>query len=239
MKNKNTITKILFVIINILIYFYLVFYKRNQYVYGMSYLKCVLFMLVTSLCIFIFGLIENKEKSYKENIIIYIILFIILLTSFTFVIARVDIHFYSWFYPGQYHPFHTIMHQFQKASLTTFLKNIIGNMFMLMPLSFLLMLKDNKYKGILKQTIISLPIIILIEILQGFTHTGVFDIDDIILNYLGVIIFTILLGKTKLVDKIKPIFYKDFKLKTKTKYIILSISLMLLIIFVISTLIKV
>ena len=239
MKNKNTIMKILFVIINILIYFYLVFYERNQYIYGMSYLKCVLFMLLTSLCIYVFGLIENKEKSYKENIIIYIILFLILLTSFTFVIARVDLHFYTWFFPGQYHPFHTIMRQFQIASLKTFLKNIIGNMFMLIPLSFLLMLKDNKYKGILKQTLIALPIIILIEVLQGFTHTGVFDIDDIILNYLGVVIFTILLGKTKLVDKIKPIFYKDFKLKKKTKYIVLSISLILLIIFVISTLLKI
>ncbi len=39
MKNKNTIVKILFVIINILIYFYLVFYERNQYTHGLSYLK--------------------------------------------------------------------------------------------------------------------------------------------------------------------------------------------------------
>ena len=54
MKNKNTIMKILFVIIYILIYFYLVFYERNQYIYGMSYLKCVLFMLLTSLCIYVF-----------------------------------------------------------------------------------------------------------------------------------------------------------------------------------------
>ena len=84
-----------------------------------------------------------------------------------------------------------------------------------------------------------MPIIILIEVLQGFTHTGVFDIDDIILNYLGVVIFVIILGKTKLIDKIKPIFYKDFKLKNKTKNIILSISLILLIIFVISTLLKI
>lgn len=44
-----------------------------------------------------------------------------------------------------------------------------------------------------KQSIIILPITISIEILQAFTHTGAFDIDDIILNYLGTIIFTFLL----------------------------------------------
>ena len=195
-------------------------------------------MLLVSLSIYLFGLIENKEKSYKENIIIYIILFMLLLTSFVFILKRPTIHFYKNWYSGQLQPFHTIMSQIEKASPRTFLKNIIGNMFMLVPLSFLLMLLNDKYKNILKQTIIILPTIILIEVLQAFTYTGTFDVDDIILNYMGTVIFIILLEKTKLIDKIKPLFYKDFKLKNKTKYHTLYITLTISICFIAITLLK-
>lgn len=238
MKNKIRISKLSLVVISILIYFYLVFHNRNQYLYNMSYLKCILYVLLVSLSIYIFGLIENKEKSYKENIIIYTILFIILLISFVFILKRPTIHFYKNWYSGQLQPFHTIISQIEKASPRTFLKNIIGNMFMLVPFSFLLMLLNDKYKNILKQTIIILPTIIIIEVLQAATYTGTFDIDDIILNYLGAVIFIILLGKTKLITKIKPLFYKDFKLKNKTKYHTLYITLTILIFFITITLLK-
>lgn len=238
MKNKIKISKLCFLVVSILLYFYLVFHNRNQYLYNMSYLKCISYMLLVSLSIYLFGLIENKEKSYKENIIIYIILFMLLLTSFVFILKRPTIHFYKNWYSGQLQPFHTIMSQIEKASPRTFLKNIIGNMFMLVPLSFLLMLLNDKYKNILKQTIIILPTIILIEVLQAFTYTGTFDVDDIILNYIGTIIFIILLEKTKLIDKIKPLFYKDFKPKNKTKYHTLYITLTILICFIAITLLK-
>lgn len=238
MKNKIKISKLCFLVVSILLYFYLVFHNRNQYLYNMSYLKCISYMLLVSLPIYLFGLIENKEKSYKENIIIYIILFMLLLTSFVFILKRPTIHFYKNWYSGQLQPFHTIISQIEKASPKTFLKNIIGNMFMLVPLSLLLMLLNDKYKNILKQTIIILPTIILIEVLQAFTYTGTFDVDDIILNYIGTVIFIILLEKTKLIDKIKPLFYKDFKLKNKTKYHTLYITLTILICFIAITLLK-
>ena len=238
MKNKIKISKLCFLVVSILLYFYLVFHNRNQYLYNMSYLKCISYMLLVSLSIYLFGLIENKEKSYKENIIIYIILFMLLLTSFVFILKRPTIHFYKNWYSGQLQPFHTIMSQIEKASPRTFLKNIIGNMFMLVPLSFLLMLLNDKYKNILKQPLIILPTITLIEVLQAFTYTGTFDVDDIILNYMGTVIFIILLEKTKLIDKIKPLFYKDFKLKNKTKYHTLYITLTILICFIAITLLK-
>ncbi len=238
MKKKIKLLKFCLVVVSLLMYFYLVFHNRNQYLYNMSYLKCILYMLLVSLSIYIFGLIENKEKFYKENIVIYIILFMILLISFVFILKRPTFHFYKNWYSGQLQPFHTIISQLEKASLRTFLKNIIGNMFALVPLSLLLMLLNDKYKRISKQTIIILPTIILIELLQAFTHTGTFDVDDIILNYLGAIIFVIFLKKIKLINKIKSLFYKDFKLKNKTKYLTLFITLTILIVFITITLIK-
>ena len=102
---------------------------------------------------------------------------------------------------------------------------------MLIPLSLLLMIKNKKYNNILKQTTITLPIIIFIEILQAFTHTGVFDIDDIILNYLGTVIFTFIITRFNIIDKIKELFYTDYKLNDRVKNIVFYISTALLIIF--------
>ena len=102
---------------------------------------------------------------------------------------------------------------------------------MLIPLSLLLMIKNKKYNNILKQSIIILPITIIIEFLQASTHTGIFDIDDIILNYIGTLIFTFLITRFHFIDKIRNLFYTDFHLKIKTKNILFYTSLLLVIVF--------
>lgn len=66
---------------------------------------------------------------------------------------------------------------------------------MIIPFSFLLMIKDEKYNNILRQTLITLPTILIIEFLQAFTHTGTFDIDDILLNYIGTLLFTFIITR--------------------------------------------
>ncbi len=231
MNKKITITKYSILIINILIYIYLLFIGRNQYLYNISYFKCILFMILTSLFIYVSGLVLKSEKEYKINIILYMILYLLLLFSVTFYIGRDSIKFYNWWYYGQYTPFHTIMNEFKYASINSIIKNILGNSIMLIPLVFLLMLKNLKYKNIFKQSIITLPVIIGIEVLQAFTHTGSFDIDDIILNYLGTLIFTFLITRFKLIDKIRKLFFTDFNLSEKLKRILFCFTLLLLIIF--------
>ena len=231
MNKKIIIAKYSILIINILIYIYLLFIGRNQYLYNISYFKCILFMILTSLFIYICGLVLKSEKEYKINIIIYIVLYLLLLFSITFCIGRDSIKFYNWWYYGQYTPFHTIIRQFKYGSINSIIKNILGNSIMLVPLSLLLMLKNLKYKNIFKQSIITLPIIIGIEVLQAFTHTGSFDIDDIILNYLGTLIFTFLITRFKLVDKIRNLFFTDLYLSMKIKYVMFYFTLILLIIF--------
>ena len=231
MNKKIIIAKYSILIINILIYIYLLFIGRNQYLYNISYFKCILFMILTSLFIYISGLVLKSEKEYKLNIIIYIMLYLLLLFSVTFFIGRENIQFYNWWYYGQYTPFNTIIRQFKYGSIYSIIKNILGNSIMLIPLTFLLMLKNLKYKNIFKQSIITLPIIIGIEVLQAFTHTGSFDIDDIILNYLGTLIFTFLITRFKLIDKIRNLFFIDFNIDIKLKYIMFYFMLIILIIF--------
>lgn len=231
MNKKITIIKKLVLILSIFIYIYLVFIGRNQYMYDMSYSRCILFMLLLSLFIYVCGISEDTDKSFKTNINIYLILFFILLFSVTFIIGRDRFHLYSWSYGGQMIPFRTIKSQIKYGSSLLILKNLIGNCIMLIPLSFLLMIKNKKYNNILRQTPITLTLIIFIEILQTYTHTGTFDIDDIILNYLGTIIFTFIITRFNLIEKIKKLFYTDYKFNEKTKNYLLYFSLILIIIF--------
>ena len=229
MDKKIVIIKNILLVFSFMLYFYVVFIGRNQYIYNVSYTKCILFMIIMSLFIFAYGLVMNNDKTYKSNIIMYIFFFIILLLSVTFFIGRDKIRFYNWWYSGQYEPFYTIMSQFKYGSDLSILKNIIGNSIMLIPLSFLLMIKNKKYNNILKQSIITLPIIISIELLQAFTHTGIFDIDDIILNYLGTMLFTFIITRFHIIDRIRKLFYTDYKWKYSLKKLIFYISAILMV----------
>lgn len=231
MNRKITVIKNSVVILSLTIYFYMMFIGRNQYIYNMDYLKCILFMILLCLVIYTYGIKRNEERIFEINIMIYIILFLLLLFTFTFFIGRNGINFYSSWYIGQSTPFYTIKSQFRYGSYLSILKNIVGNCVMLLPLSFLLMIKNKKYNNVLWQTIIVFPLIILIEVLQAVTHTGVFDIDDIILNYLGVIVFTFLITRFNIIGKIRVLFYTDFKLSDKGKDVLFYISLVLMAIF--------
>ncbi len=233
MKNKTCFLKNIILFVSMLIYFYLVFIGRNQYIFNITYIKCILFILLICLLIFVYGVINNKKEIYKRNIILYITLYFLLLISITFFIGRTDIRFYDWWYKGQYIPFHTIISQLNYGSSISILKNIIGNSIMLIPLSFLLMIKDKKYNNIFKQLLIILPTIVSIESLQAFTHVGAFDVDDILLNYLGTIIFTYLITRFSIIDKIRNLFYTDFKISEKIKKIIFYLVIILLIIYII------
>ena len=193
--------------------------------------------LLVCLLLYVYGIVINKHRVYKRNINIYIALFFLILISVTFYIGRTEINFYSWWYTGQYEPFQTIISQFKYGSKISIIKNVIGNAIMLTPLSFLLMLKDKKYNKIFKQLVIILPVTISIEVLQAFTHTGSFDIDDIILNYFGTIIFTFIITRFNIIDKIRSLFNTDYKLEGKIKYILFYLVFSILIIFLISLLI--
>lgn len=238
MKEKELIIKNLIIVLSIVFFYYLVFTGINQYIYNMNYLKCILFMMFNALLIFTYGMLKNNEKTYKSNIYLYIILFLYLLFSFTFIIGRADFRFYSRWSAGQYIPFYTIISQFQRGSKYSILKNVLGNAIALIPLSFLLMIKDKKYNNVLKQSIIILSVILIIEVLQASTHTGAFDVDDIILNYIGTLIFTFLITRFHIIDKIRELFYTNFKIQNKTKKILFYISLIILIIFDVSIYLK-
>ena len=223
------IMKNLVLIISLLVYLYMISIHKI-YLFDKSYLKLVLLVLLVCFMLYVYGIIENKDKVYKNNLNIYIMLYFLVLISVTFYIGRTKLEFYDWWYSGQYVPFQMIISEFKYGTFEEISRNVIGNSIMLIPLSFLLMIKDKKYNNVLRQLLIILPIVIAIELLQAFTHTGSFDIDDIILNYFGTVIFTFLITRFHLIDKIRKFFYTDYKLKDNIKNTMFYISISLLVV---------
>ena len=224
-----------------LITYLFVFLEGGWYRYHMSQIKTILIIVSLSILLYIYGLIENKEKVYNNNIKYYIILYLILLISITMFIYRGDIdfdfsNFKNFTIFNNIIPFDSINRYItHRVTFKTRLYHLGGNSIMLIPLSFLLMLKEDKYKKILNQLKILFPTIFLIELLQTYSGTGSFDIDDIILNIGGSIVFTFLITRFNIIDKIKKLFYKDFNLNIKLKYILFASTLIIPIYFLIDS----
>lgn len=224
LKEKNIKCKYIFLIMNLISYLYMILFHNVTFIYSIVYLSLL------SIYIFISGISINDKKEYKRNINIYMILYILCLISILFLVGRPPIRIStSWYIPEPI-PFKTIISQLRYGSINEIIRNIIGNLCLFIPLSFLLILKDNKYKNILRQTLIILPSILMTETLQMITNVGVFDIDDIILNYLGVLLFVIIMNIVN-TDKIRKLFNTDFHLKSKTKKVLDTIIIFILIIF--------
>lgn len=224
LKEKNIKCKYIFLIMNLISYLYMIIFHNVTFIYSIAYLSLI------SIYIFISGISINDKKEYKRNINIYMILYILCLISILFLVGRPPIRIStSWYIPEPI-PFKTIISQLKYGSTNEIIRNIIGNLCLFIPLSFLLILKDNKYKNILRQTLIILPSILMTETLQMITNVGVFDIDDIILNYLGVLLFVIIMNIVN-TDKIRKLFNTDFHLKSKTKKVLDTIIIFILIIF--------
>ena len=224
LKKKNITCKYIFLIMNLISYLYMIIFHNVTFIYSIVYLSLI------SIYIFISGISINDKREYKRNINIYMILYILCLISILFLVGRPPIRISTSWYIPEPTPFKTIISQLKYGSINEIIRNIICNLCLFIPLSFLLILKDNKYKNILRQTVIILPSILMTETLQMITNVGVFDIDDIILNYLGVLLFVIIMNIVN-VDKIYKQFNTDFHLKSKTKKVLDTIIIFILIIF--------
>ena len=223
-KKKNITCKYIFLIMNLISYLYMILFHNVTFIYSIVYLSLL------SIYVFISGISINDKKEYKRNINIYIMIYILCLISILFLVGRPPIRISNSWYISELIPFKTIISQLKYGSINEIVRNIIGNLCLFIPLSFLLILKDNKYKNILRQTLILLPSILMTELLQMITSVGVFDIDDIILNYLGVLLFIIIMNIVN-IDKIRKLFNSDFHLKSKTKGVLDTIIIFILIIF--------
>lgn len=242
-KNKLKSFTDIILILTVGLFIYCLSITTPVFRYSIDKIEAVFIMFSLFLLYFSCGLIKDDDKTYKNNVIIYIVLYMILLISITFFIGRASSLFelgrLTSIYEGSLVPFNTITSYFTKGSLRSIMFNVGGNLIMLVPLSFLLMVKNKKYNNVLRQLLIIIPIVILIELLQEITNVGAFDIDDIILNVFGVMLFTFIITRFDIVDKIRKLFYKTFNGKNFIKYFIYVISLIFPLIFIVKALSKI
>lgn len=80
-------------------------------------------------------------------------------------------------------PFRTMSPYLKNITETYAFKNIAANIVAFIPLGFFISNKNPK--NVFKALIICLGVILSIELIQLFFKIGFFDVDDIILNFIG------------------------------------------------------
>ena len=132
----------------------------------------------------LFNILINKELiiTYANK---FIIIYMLFLVSITFFKARTNIMSFI------FNPLDSI-YSLRYGTISSVI-NIVGNLLMYIPIGTYF-----RYKSIHKTSnlIISfITYIFLIELIQGLSKTGTFDVNDIILNTLGFIIGMKLISK--------------------------------------------
>ena len=133
--------------------------------------------------------IEEKNKIKKTTYIIALIIYTIMIFNLTLFTRKIGEIRYNLI------PLKTISDyiiNIKKYNLREININIFGNIFIFMPVQYLI-IKIFELKKTKIIILIDLIILLSIELSQLITHTGIFDIDDIILNLSGMLITLILM----------------------------------------------
>lgn len=200
-KVKNKTPLIISVIIyGITLILYLSYLKVE---YGMSKLQIsykgelvfnTIFILLITISNKILGTyyvdkIEEKNKIKKTTYIIALIIYTIMIFNLTLFTRRIGEIRYNLI------PLKTISDyiiNIKKYNLREIIINIFGNIFIFMPVQYLI-IKIFELKKSKIIILIDFIILLSIELSQLITHTGIFDIDDIILNLSGMLITLVLM----------------------------------------------
>ena len=209
-KNKYVIP-IITIVYGVLLLLYLWYLRVDYNVDGhmkLSYLGELVYNLFFMSVVFItnrfiannyYDTIEDRERMNKVSYIMIFVIYMIMIFNMT-IFAR-----YIKGYSYNLIPFRTILSYWAFPSYYNILINILGNIVIVMPIQFLI-IKIFDIKEFKKCVIIDFLLILLIETLQLITHAGVFDIDDMILNLVGMsIMYLIATGKHQILYKYKEL----------------------------------
>jgi glycopeptide antibiotics resistance protein len=100
----------------------------------------------------------------------------------------------------------------QQLGMESFIVNIIGNVFVFMPMGFLLPIIRKKYNNFICILLISIIISLSVELLQLVTKVGIFDVDDILMNSVGSVLgylMFVIYNKVFVISALKKIKAKE------------------------------
>ena len=210
-KNKTVLvaSSVLYLVLLVLYLWYL----KNDYdssrITQISYIGELIYntFFITSIfltnrliSIYYFDTLEERERMNKVSYIIALIIYLIMFFNMT-IFGRTIIGFNTY----NLIPFKTVLCYIAYLDSYNIIVNIIGNLVILMPIQFLIM-KVFNIKNYKISLLIDILLALLIETIQFISHSGVFDIDDIILNIAGMsLMYLILTKKYKFLYKHKDI----------------------------------
>lgn len=134
----------------------------------------------------------------KQGKILKIIWWMYIAVLFVFVVVKFKGSFYeltdrisSYSMQGSINynliPFRSMSTQIEHITQWWALKNLLGNIIPFIPFGFLLPVTYKKCSPMISVFFTGMASILLIEIFQFFTKLGTFDVDDIILNMIGIV----------------------------------------------------
>ncbi len=134
----------------------------------------------------------------KQGKILKILWWVYIALLFVFVVVKFKGSFYelsnrinSYSMQGSINynfiPFRNISTQFKYITQWWALKNLLRNIIPFIPFGLLLPITYKKFSSMISVFFTGLASILLIEIFQFFTKLGSFDVDDIILNMIGIV----------------------------------------------------
>ena len=172
-----------------------------------------LVLLLSLVCISIFIIARFYSQKFDETkrsmimkkilrmIFVVYIMILVYLVLFDESFGRTGLHFdysdFDEYMENSFNivPFVTIArYPIRYTSLSVFSTNILGNLLALAPISFFLPIISKKKINFQKICLVGVLGSLLIELLQLATLSGSFDIDDIILNSVGMVLMYLLLN---------------------------------------------
>lgn len=132
----------------------------------------------------------KKAKLLFYFYLVLIILFVILKFDGSFYLIRDTMQTIKWSREEgamniNYIPLKTILSQFRNSGEFWALKNLFVNLAAFIPWGILFPLSYKQFKKFIPFTVATLIMLLFIECIQFIFMIGFFDVDDILLNYVG------------------------------------------------------
>ncbi|PGL71621.1 VanZ family protein [Bacillus sp. AFS055030] len=161
-------------------------------IFGYSLFVCLIF-IVNTIVNMIFYYVKYREIHIsKSGFGVFTLTYLVMLVSILFSRNSLGNH-----YSNNYIPFKTIWGYISgKADLIYIISNLVGNIIIFIPLGCIVYYYFHRKMKVSICILVSILLIVLIEFLQKKYVVGSFDIDDIFLNSLGVLLgIKILVGE--------------------------------------------
>lgn len=167
-------------------------------IFGYSIFVCLVLIVNTIVNMILYYVKNRKIHISKFGFGVFTLTYIVLLVSVLFSRNSLGNH-----YRNNYIPFKTIWGYISgKADFIYIISNIVGNIVIFIPLGCIVYYYLYRKMKVSICIFVSILLVILIEFLQKKYVVGSFDIDDILLNSLGIYLgIKILVGEKNKISK--------------------------------------